>query len=263
MKSISDGTGVCFDIFANQADAFIENYEHLKTTHDSRRVDFQVSRCKTLPKLEGGSSGGGSYGNSGGGGSYGNGGGGYNGGGGGSYGNGSKGHSRGGDRGGDGGRGGYNNNRGNDRGNERDHGSSRGNGGGGGGNGGGWGGGGSGWNKENTLPQTFDPRKQKYDSSAYESPFGGSTSYSTQSVTPSYEQKTYSNSKNNEKVSNSNSTLYFTNLSYSTSEHDLMTFLKSQNFNPKRAKLLYDQEGRSKGTGFVQMLSDFDAQSVL
>jgi len=37
------------------------------------------------------------------------------------------------------------------------------------------------------------------------------------------------------------SILYFTNLSYNTNEHDLMTFLKTQGFNPKRAKLLYDQ----------------------
>jgi len=61
----------------------------------------------------------------------------------------------------------------------------------------------------------------------------------------------------------SGSTLYFTNLSYSTNEHELMAFLKSNSFNPKRAKLLYDSEGKSKGTGFVQMESEFEAKEAI
>lgn len=58
--------------------------------------------------------------------------------------------------------------------------------------------------------------------------------------------------------------MYFTNLSYNTDEHDLMTFLKQQGFNPKRAKLLYDQQsGKSKGTGFVQMESNEEAKGAI
>ena len=52
MRSFTDGTGVCFDVKANDAEAFIENFDHPKATQDSRRVDFNVSRCKSLPTLE-------------------------------------------------------------------------------------------------------------------------------------------------------------------------------------------------------------------
>lgn len=77
MKSFADGTGVCFDLRPFDADAFIENYKHLKETQDSRRVDFNVAKSKSLPALseEGGSSysrggggNGGGYGGNGGGG---------------------------------------------------------------------------------------------------------------------------------------------------------------------------------------------------
>lgn len=58
--------------------------------------------------------------------------------------------------------------------------------------------------------------------------------------------------------------MYFTNLSYNTNEHELMTFLKSQGFNPKRAKLLYDKEsGKSRGTGFVQMDTMSEAKNAI
>jgi RNA recognition motif-containing protein len=43
------------------------------------------------------------------------------------------------------------------------------------------------------------------------------------------------------------------NLDYSISEQDLMDFLAD--YQPVRAKLLYDESARSKGTGFVQMAS--------
>ena len=48
-KLMSDGTGVLFDVKSQDADSFIENYEHLKKSQESRRVDFEVARCKALP----------------------------------------------------------------------------------------------------------------------------------------------------------------------------------------------------------------------
>ena len=42
-----------------------------------------------------------------------------------------------------------------------------------------------------------------------------------------------------------------------------MSYLKDNGFNPIRAKLLFDSEGKSKGTGFVQMSSSQEAQDVI
>ena len=42
-----------------------------------------------------------------------------------------------------------------------------------------------------------------------------------------------------------------------------MSFLKSQNFNPQRARLLKDQDGNSQGTGFVQMASCEEAHQAV
>jgi hypothetical protein len=44
-------------------------------------------------------------------------------------------------------------------------------------------------------------------------------------------------------------------LNFKLDEQDLMLFLKNKGFNPQRAKLLYFEDGKSKGTGFVQMES--------
>jgi len=41
-----------------------------------------------------------------------------------------------------------------------------------------------------------------------------------------------------------------------------MDYFRSQNFEPVRARLLYDNEGNSKGTGFVEMGSPNDAQEA-
>lgn len=41
-----------------------------------------------------------------------------------------------------------------------------------------------------------------------------------------------------------------------------MDLFKSQNFDPVRARLLYDNEGNSKGTGFVELGSPGDAQEA-
>ena len=38
-----------------------------------------------------------------------------------------------------------------------------------------------------------------------------------------------------------------------------MDFFKQQKFDPIRARLLYDNEGNSKGTGFVEMSSNGEA----
>ena len=42
-----------------------------------------------------------------------------------------------------------------------------------------------------------------------------------------------------------------------------MKFLKSENFNPLRAKLLCNDQGLSKGTGFIQMASNIEAANVI
>lgn len=41
-----------------------------------------------------------------------------------------------------------------------------------------------------------------------------------------------------------------------------MEYFKEQKFDPVRARLLYDNEGNSKGTGFVEMNSPGDAQEA-
>lgn len=42
-----------------------------------------------------------------------------------------------------------------------------------------------------------------------------------------------------------------------------MSYLKQNDYNPIRAKLLYNLDGRSKGTGFVQMASSQEAQDCI
>ena len=226
----------------------MDNFTHLKES-SGRRVDFEVSRCKTLPDLEGG-------GNSGHQSSHnrgpqdGSGGGGYNGNGGGGRRNGGGGY---GDRGGESGnRGGGNSGYGSKKRDEREYGNGGGNSGQGGGGGagwsgsaggggggaasGGWGGGGSGWTKDPSSYVTPKYKKQLLNDNPIEisedSTDGGNTPH-------------------NGDDSRAGKIIYLTNLSYNTDEHSLMEFLIKQDYHPKRAKLLYDQQGRSKGTGFV------------
>jgi len=54
-----------------------------------------------------------------------------------------------------------------------------------------------------------------------------------------------------------------TNLSFETNEQDIMNYLNSFNYKPIRAKLLYQSDGRSKGTGFVQMASSHEAHDCI
>ena len=218
MRSMTDGSGVCFDIYSNQADGFMDNFTHLKSTQ-SRRVDFEVSRCKTLPDLEGGSGDSGHQSSYNRGPQGGSGGGGYNGnsgarrnGGGGGYG----------DRGGDGGgRGGGNSGYGGSkRRDERDYNGGGGQGasggagwsgsagGGGGAASGGWGGGGSGWTKDPSSFVTPMYKKQLLNDNPIEisedSTDGGNTPI---------------HNCGDGKI------IYLTNLSYNTNEHSLMDFL--------------------------------------
>ena len=40
-------------------------------------------------------------------------------------------------------------------------------------------------------------------------------------------------------------------------------FFKGYNFDPVRARLLYDQEGNSKGTGFVELKTGDEAENAV
>lgn len=177
IKALSDGSGIVFDLRMDLAESFMDNYSHLKETQ-AKRVDFEMTRCTTLPKIEGGGYGGSknryeSNGGGGGGGSYG---GSRGGGGGNSYG----GNER---RNGGGGGGGYN----------RDQNGGGGYGGGGGrgwgddkpsGNSGsgGWGGGGqSGWNKDSGYN-----RKPSFIQPATEENYGCDSEMSTPGSTPQH-----------------------------------------------------------------------------
>ena len=262
MKAIRDGSGVVFDIRSENFEAFMDNFARLKETGE--RIDFDVMKCADLPELvdefgyggnqnwrENGREGNrDSYGGGGGGrGGYQSRGGGYDRGG----------YDRGGpsrgyqqrdggyqqqevwggrsDRGGRGGRGGE---RGGDR----------------GGRGGGYGG------------------RQEYDD-------GGSSNWSRGQGTSSrgggfggssggYQQQSDFRPKTagppggsapmlGKKNSSQGSMVYVSNLRFQINEQDLMDFFKAQNFEPVRARLLYDNEGNSKGTGFVEMSSPADA----
>jgi hypothetical protein len=266
MKGMRDGSGVVFDIRSENFEAFMDNFARLQETGE--RIDFEVMKCGDLPELQdefgyGGSQnwrdngrdrdggGGGYQGNNprGGGGYQSRGGGGYGDRGGGmsrgggyqqrdsyqqeSQGWGARGGGRGGGRGdrGDRGRGGgYGGGRqdyDNDGGSSWSRGAGTGNRGGGGygGQGGGYQEGGGGF-----RPKTAGPP-------------GGSAPMV-------------------KKSGGSGTMVYVSNLRFQVNEQDLMDFFKSQNFDPVRARLLYDNEGNSKGTGFVEMSSPGDAQEA-
>ena len=46
-------------------------------------------------------------------------------------------------------------------------------------------------------------------------------------------------------------------------EQELMDFFKQNSFDPVRSRLLYDNEGNSKGTGFVEMASEGEASDAV
>lgn len=53
------------------------------------------------------------------------------------------------------------------------------------------------------------------------------------------------------------------NLKFSAAEGDLMDLFTGMGFDPQRARLLYDGEGNSRGTGFVEMRSPEDASDAV
>ena len=53
------------------------------------------------------------------------------------------------------------------------------------------------------------------------------------------------------------------NLAFSVNEQDLTDFFKKQGFNPLRARLLYDDQGNSRGTGFVEMHTEADVAEAV
>lgn len=53
------------------------------------------------------------------------------------------------------------------------------------------------------------------------------------------------------------------NLKYQVTEQELLDFFKQHKFDPVRARLLYDNEGNSKGYGFVELQSDGEAQEAI
>lgn len=50
MKAFRDGSGVVFDIRAENFEAFMDNFARLKETGD--RIDFDVAKCADLPDLD-------------------------------------------------------------------------------------------------------------------------------------------------------------------------------------------------------------------
>jgi RNA recognition motif-containing protein len=57
--------------------------------------------------------------------------------------------------------------------------------------------------------------------------------------------------------------VYVSNLKYQVTEQELLDFFKQNKFDPVRARLLYDNEGNSKGYGFVELQSDGEAQEAI
>lgn len=264
MKDITDGSGVVFDLRADHADAFMENFDHMKATQ-GRKVDFECVRCRQLPKIVGGGGEGGS--------SYSRGGNGYGGGrggGGGGFGRGPRDdrspRGRGGDRGGNGGDRGYGGSRRNNE--DRDRGYGGGNSGGGGG---GWGNdsgaGGNAWNKgDDRNPvgskrpsyNNFDEKPVKRQQTDFNG-FGGGSSYYDRG-----ESTAYSRNDDDAPEEKPTDVLYFGNINYEANESDLMEFVADLGFQPMRARMNLDKEsGKSKGSAFIQMSSVEEASAAI
>mmetsp|Transcript_939 Transcript_939/g.599 ORF Transcript_939/g.599 Transcript_939/m.599 type:complete len:113 (+) Transcript_939:1773-2111(+) len=48
MRQIRNGSGVCFDIYSDHFDRFMDNYDHL-VDQESSRMEFSVEKCTELP----------------------------------------------------------------------------------------------------------------------------------------------------------------------------------------------------------------------
>jgi RNA recognition motif-containing protein len=57
--------------------------------------------------------------------------------------------------------------------------------------------------------------------------------------------------------------VFVTNLRFQVNEQELMDYFKSAGFDPVRSRLLYDNEGNSKGSGFVEMSSEEKATEAV
>jgi hypothetical protein len=273
MKVFKNGLGVVFDIRANSLDSFLENFQRLKETGD--RIDFEVEKCQVLPELEEDGSSGGNWRD------QGRDQGGYDRGyghrdsgfGGGYQGRGSRGgHS-----------GGYGKYRSDNRDyydRDRDSGPSS-----------GWGRskGGHVWSNRDrdyddddsysTDKQSWGRNNDSYQRRDYGG-FGGGKGYDGGHSSGGFgkrsdiRQKAGAQAANatgpnvqmigsKQKSAGQNSMVYVSNLKFQANEQDLFEFFKANDFDPVRARLLYDAEGNSKGTGYVELKNGEEAQSAV
>ena len=266
--------GAVFDIYEDQCIRFMDGYEHLKDQEGSR-LDFEIEKCLALPELaeddpssgQGGGwrndgsggdgyGGGGGYGGRGGGGYGGRGGGGYGGGrgdrgGGRGYGGGGGYQGRGGGRGG----GGYGGFSGDSWGND-------------GGMGGGWRSGGNrgGMDNNRGAPKLY------HSQSFNQGMRGGYSQANTAFATPPHLEKSKSYGLQSSEFNapqyqarqnNNNCSLYIANLNHSTTQNSLAEAFTAMNFDVKKANILLNDQGKSKGAGFVQFNSVEDAQKAV
>lgn len=59
------------------------------------------------------------------------------------------------------------------------------------------------------------------------------------------------------------STILMGNLKYTAHEQDILDLFRQFKFEPVRARLLYDNDGNSRGSGFIEMRSEADATSAI
>ena len=283
MKAFKNGLGVVFDIRANTLESFLENFARLQETGD--RIDFEVEKCQALPELEEEGSGGGNWRDQGrDGGRYDRGYGGHGDnsyGGGRGYGGGGRGYGGGSNYGGGGGGGGgYGKYRSDNRDYyDRDSGPS-----------GGWGRsrGGQIWSNRdyddeddysNDAKQSWGRSDGGYQKrsdyggassgKAYDGGYQGSGFGKRPDIRPKTAAQAVASGPNVQligskpKAGGTGSMVYVSNLKFSANEQDLVDFFKSNRFDPVRARLLYDHEGNSKGTGYVELKSSDDAQAAI
>lgn len=66
-----------------------------------------------------------------------------------------------------------------------------------------------------------------------------------------------------QKTGGNTAIVFVGNLRFQTSEQELMDFFKQNKLDPVRARLLYDNEGNSKGIAFVELSSETEAQDAI
>ena len=262
MRGMKNMEGAVFDVYEDQFTRFMDSYEHLKEQEGSR-LDFDIEKCTELPELaeDDPSSGqGGGWRNDGGGG-Y-DGGNNFRGGGGRGYGGGGYGGGYGGGR--------------SDRGGGRGYGGRGGGRGGGGyqsfgsdswGNDGGMGGGWRSGGNRGGMDSNRGAPKLYHSQSFNQGMRGGFSQANTAFATPPYLEKSKSyglqsseyNPPQYQARNNNNCSVYVANLSHSTTFQSLAEAFSSMNFDVKKANILLNDQGKSKGAGFVQFNSVEDA----